>query len=1267
MRIPIIMSLLMPFFMNSNIINSSKILNNIIKEAEEISHFLNLKNDSYLIKTQESNEQILSAYIDGEDKVFFNDINNENIIEDTWKYNEVKTIHIEGNLKSLGSNKKLEITLPKGMRLRSVPEDLVDGKIVTNVNKDSFKNEYINATNSNYVYNPDCGTIVFDLADTVSFLSLDILISVDDFFWDSINDRYANQVDLNSIEIKVRGVNNEFTKKIDHIKINGADSKMRLSTSFPDYIKNLENTSITSSVGFPISSIDYDRFYKKIIAVMEIPKKHIEPTSNTQDKFVDINKIVVNNGGKYEIVDNYIVVTWENVYGKNFSFSPYLNLDSNIFRDGDRLEFKIKGAYLENYFTNEVTEITGSSSHRVEILLSNREILTFNTDSPQIYQDLKTNNKEIYQYFGGVRIQNKNEETDIKELEVEFSSGTNSGIGITMFKMPTQMKSREYNVKYELWDKNSDDIFQGEIDIITTDKNNTYTGHIIDVQDLINNTNIDNIKDREIYIKKISYELGSIPKSYISYMGGRPNGIYSSGNMYGKILDNVNYNMNYATKFKLKTVSEDNDEVTEKVAITNTKIITTGSVAVGVHEFNFRDENQQTISNIMAGTNIMINGRVEASSYQYGSSTYWSSPIFYIRLPKGISIDEKKTYFSISDENGDTDIPFYISNINSPRVLSDKSLVYEIEFYDENVGIGFYNRNLSETGFGHIKYNIALNIPKSVRTTSLNARNTLYIGDKIMDVNGWGSWEYYYTKDELDIDGDGNTTERIATYSSDKYLNITSNTTWLDVDISSEGSNNDGDNNYQPIEDTSDVVKYGLTINNNNDGYVRTGKMEYFIPVPKKDVEYNSYVKEDGGTFNFDMELTEKVEDTLGFDISYTYNNEDYLSYSDDLDLNKVSMVRVINNRDISPGETIEFKISMKYSEDSWNGDENVNSWNIYGQQTYEKNGLESTFLHVLDTFNVELLINPKILKNPESKSVKVGESVTFSTNIDVGIPIATGNWQYRESSNGNWIDLNETSTTLFIDNVSYNLNGYEYRYVATNKGATVESLPATLTVIDKEGPIITLNEFKDGDVYKITITAIDNGSGISHIILPDGSRVDSNTHTMIADVNTEYTFKVYDLAGNESIKSTIIGVIVPDVITSNLDVYIKSENILQMSLDTNSITFDDFSGVEDAIKENAINLTINSSLPYSINAYLPTEVQNSDKSKTMNKEILNIKENSETDYKNFANINEKVVLKDNCSAGNRLNHGIDIKLKGRVAHEKDVYKTTIKFEVEQK
>src|SRR5699024_4696256 len=41
--------------------------------------------------------------------------------------------------------------------------------------------------------------------------------------------------------------------------------------------------------------------------------------------------------------------------------------------------------------------------------------------------------------------------------------------------------------------------------------------------------------------------------------------------------------------------------------------------------------------------------------------------------------------------------------------------------------------------------------------------------------------------------------------------------------------------------------------------------------------------------------------------------------------------------------------------------------------------------------------------------------------------------------------------------------------------------------------------------------------------------------------------------------------------VTSNLDIYIKSENMLSLSLDTNSVTFEDFSGVEDLEKQNAV------------------------------------------------------------------------------------------------
>ena len=41
--------------------------------------------------------------------------------------------------------------------------------------------------------------------------------------------------------------------------------------------------------------------------------------------------------------------------------------------------------------------------------------------------------------------------------------------------------------------------------------------------------------------------------------------------------------------------------------------------------------------------------------------------------------------------------------------------------------------------------------------------------------------------------------------------------------------------------------------------------------------------------------------------------------------------------------------------------------------------------------------------------------------------------------------------------------------------------------------------------------------------------------------------------------------------------------------------------------------------------------------------------------------------MKDDQIAGNDIVHGVDLKLEGGKAFDKDIYKTTIKFEVKQK
>ena len=136
---------------------------------------------------------------------------------------------------------------------------------------------------------------------------------------------------------------------------------------------------------------------------------------------------------------------------------------------------------------------------------------------------------------------------------------------------------------------------------------------------------------------------------------------------------------------------------------------------------------------------------------------------------------------------------------------------------------------------------------------------------------------------------------------------------------------------------------------------------------------------------------------------------------------------------------------------------------------------------------------------------------------------------------------------------------------------------------------------------------------------------------------------------------------------SANTDVYVKLKNTLSLSLDTNNIIFDDVDSTQDTELKNAVNLTVSSSLPYRVNAYLEDEIYNSDKTATLDKSTLNIKVNSDNSYKAFSNTTDPILLVDNHNEGVDISHGLDFMLSGGNTHKADVYKTTVKIEVEQK
>lgn len=132
-----------------------------------------------------------------------------------------------------------------------------------------------------------------------------------------------------------------------------------------------------------------------------------------------------------------------------------------------------------------------------------------------------------------------------------------------------------------------------------------------------------------------------------------------------------------------------------------------------------------------------------------------------------------------------------------------------------------------------------------------------------------------------------------------------------------------------------------------------------------------------------------------------------------------------------------------------------------------------------------------------------------------------------------------------------------------------------------------------------------------------------------------------------------------------NVDLFAEQDYI-SLSLSTNQLEFENYTGLEDVEKLNAVQLNVDSNKAYNVSVSVPNEIKNVDGTKNLNVEVLSVKESSFSDYTRFKNINQKVLLLENMAPGVN-SHLIDFKLNKNIAIEKDSYRAVAKFEVEQK
>ena len=116
MKLPLILSLLISGAISSKVINDN-ITNNV---KQEISVHDNKKSND-----------ILTAYIDGENKVYLNDINDSELVEDNWSPLESKLISVTVDVSRLDNySRYIELEIPLGFELDTTPELLLDNNLI---------------------------------------------------------------------------------------------------------------------------------------------------------------------------------------------------------------------------------------------------------------------------------------------------------------------------------------------------------------------------------------------------------------------------------------------------------------------------------------------------------------------------------------------------------------------------------------------------------------------------------------------------------------------------------------------------------------------------------------------------------------------------------------------------------------------------------------------------------------------------------------------------------------------------------------------------------------------------------------------------------------------------------------------------------------------------------------------------------------------------------------------------------------------------------
>ena len=918
-----------------------------------------------------------------------------------WAYDETRRLTITADFTGVTGERKIEIELPVGMVFNvggypTGPDAQIESYTYTPC-----------ALPSNYTAAAKGGTLTYIINPNAAQVTLNILISYDEQLWNKENggsvtgkpgeDGYnapvtvtktANSTTETKIlsEVTTYDIGSDPTKKY-YVSYNN-DPELLYDKPLDTPVSLGRHYIYNARAGGQINSTP-NLYWKKLTLIQEAPYKTLENGEKIYAEYVAMEKKDIYPNDKYTISNDATThkttVTWE--YNGNFSYGmPSINAKYSFptekdFAAGDEITYPqpriyVQGIYGGERLYNNNPDSPAEVAKTAHFKLGNTGKIVIKPGTGEKSFPVSETNKDVVYFLHNFLVSNQGAVSSGPQQFTYTFEGT-SGVGVTSVRLVMPHKADCILNENEM------------VDVFCTvvDKNGEVVpdySEMIEVAPIADDTGGKVILFRSAdmvvenyYFHTVSYEVKTLQPGTLYYPSS--SAFLGGGAIYGKLTEGTN--KLEADKECINAKLEINASGNNNAAVTETLSIKAGdkppTTTLGLLDKTPLAENESTT--IPAGGTLKVTAQLEASNYPYHSTTFISHPVFYLRLPAGLSLADG----SVSTDRKDT-IPIVQNSIAETGNGSESYTLIPITFAEKEVTVGYYGEDLGAImidgqNMKSLTLTFTLRASKDTQqTTEYDLRDLVCVADQKVSLNtsnsGWNPHNWTHNPSTVDTFSAG-TCRATYKHTTDTQATFTVQAAAQMVDFQAavkESGTTDTDYGKElTFIGNTGSIDYRISFNNKQGGTVDGSKFYYLIQLPKKGEKMSEHMtgSKDTPSPLFNFSLTGPV--TLKSEYQDLYD----IQYSTDIPTNTTSTDFYNNGR-------ADYTNTDRYA-------------TYHLEEDFDKNGLKWE-----DVRCIKLVVKDK--SDGSKRLIPNGESCTITLeNVRWDVSEAKGNTDFNWSACG--------------------------------------------------------------------------------------------------------------------------------------------------------------------------------------------------------------------------------------------------------------------------